>query len=230
MVQFTFGGGSPPIRGMDVICKLLTSRADALSMWLGIHASESVRREFDDLLARLKRECLRLERFHRWMCKVNEKDRNSARGLELIDGFTGLVEIELATVSNFMGNLGEVLDWDWNLKTQLSPTTTPTHPTGQTSLNPLELAKTWLDKPRKLGGPTTPQKTFVGVLIGRDGWESHADLSVKGEFDWEDPRKGATNMTKRINESIDGKELWSIIPEDNSGCRIVLNSDLENRS
>lgn len=93
---------------------------------------------------------------------------------------------------------------------------------------PLEFAKTWLDKPRTLGGPTELQKSFVSQLIG--GWMSHADLSVKGSFYWEDPRKGATNMAKRINERIDGKELWSIIPEDNSGCRIVLNSDLGKRS
>jgi hypothetical protein len=60
---------------------------------------------------------------------------------------------------------------------------------------------------------------------------SHADLSVSGGFDWEDSRKGATNMAKRINQTLTNRgELWSIIPEDNSRCLIVLNSELETRS
>jgi hypothetical protein len=96
--------------------------------------------------------------------------------------------------------------------------------------DPLELAKIWMDKPRALGGPTNPQRIIIELLTTHNGFMRHADLSIAGSFNWEDARKGATNMVKRINEAIKGKELWSIIPEDNSGCLIVLNSDREKRS
>lgn len=93
------------------------------------------------------------------------------------------------------------------------------------------LASCWCDKPRKLGGPTVDQAKFVGLLIDNAGSMSHADLSVSGRFDWEDSRKGATNMSKRINQKLaEHGELWSIIPEDNSRCLIVLNSESETRS
>jgi hypothetical protein len=108
--------------------------------------------------------------------------------------------------------------------------TDPPPPPPPPATDPLVLARAWLDKPKKLGGPTIDQKTFVALIIKGGGFVSHADLSTGGSFDWVDPRKGATNMVKRINGSIHGGELWSIIPEDNSGCRIVLNSDLVARS
>jgi hypothetical protein len=89
----------------------------------------------------------------------------------------------------------------------------------------------WSTEPKNLGGPTKDQATFVDLLIKNGGLMSHADLSVSGGFDWEDPRKGATNMAKRINKTLTERgELWSIIPEDNSRCLIVLNSKLETRS
>ena len=56
-------------------------------------------------------------------------------------------------------------------------------------------------------------------------------LRVHGEFGWEDPRKGATNMAKRINKKLsENAEAWCVIPEDNERCLFVLNSELGRRS
>jgi len=115
------------------------------------------------------------------------------------------------------------------------PTTTPLPTTPPTPTEPpisaIALAKLWLDKPRTLGGPTNDQKTFITKLTESDGMRTHADLSCLGEFDWRDHRKGATNMAKRINKRLsEYAEAWSVIPEDNSRCLIVLNSELGPRS
>lgn len=95
----------------------------------------------------------------------------------------------------------------------------------------VKLAKVWSDKPKTTGGPTKGQRIFVDTLIASGGRMSHADLSLVGDFDWEDPRKGATNMANRINTRLSNfGELWSIIPEDNGQCLLILNSDLKARS
>jgi hypothetical protein len=129
------------------------------------------------------------------------------------------------------------LDWERStIDSDRRPTYQPEQtPPGVSDSQPppsaIGLATCWCDKPRNLGGPTNSQATFVDLLIKNGGGMSHADLSVSGGFDWEDSRKGATNMAKRINQTLTNRgELWSIIPEDNSRCLIVLNSELETRS
>jgi hypothetical protein len=109
---------------------------------------------------------------------------------------------------------------------------TPADVSQQTSTQrALELARIWLERPRKTGGPTEGQQRFVAAILGNGGAMSHVDLRFVGEFTWEDPRKGATNMATRINKTLsESGQLWSIIREDNSRCMIVLNSDLESRS
>ena len=95
----------------------------------------------------------------------------------------------------------------------------------------VKLATVWLDKPRKTGGPTELQRVFVEKLIAFGGKMPHADLCSAGGFYWEDPRKGATNMANRINTRLSNfGELWSIIPEDNGQCLLILNSELKARS
>lgn len=84
----------------------------------------------------------------------------------------------------------------------------------------LTLAKNWTMKSRRFGGPTKDQKTLIELILAAGGWISHADL-CGGAFDWEDPRKSAVGMAGRINKTIKKTEQWEIIPEDNSGCRIV---------
>ena len=88
--------------------------------------------------------------------------------------------------------------------------------------NAIELAGNWLAKPRKSGGPTRDQSVFVTILVESGGWLSHADLSTKGEFDWEDSRLSARKMADRINKSIKD-EPWKIDPANNSGCLLLLN-------
>jgi hypothetical protein len=92
----------------------------------------------------------------------------------------------------------------------------------------LNLARTWIEKPRKQGGPTDSQKRFIEAVVDKGGSSSHADICTLGKFDaWEDVRKCASSMAKRINERLlTQKELWSLIPEDNGKCLIVLNSEL----
>lgn len=85
----------------------------------------------------------------------------------------------------------------------------------------IESAIQWLKKSRKNGGPTTSQKTLVSLLINSDGWMSHADLSTSGGFNWENARLGARLMVERIGKKID-LEIWTIDPEENSGCLIRL--------
>ena len=94
----------------------------------------------------------------------------------------------------------------------------------------VKLAKVWLDKPKATGGPTERQRLFVETLIASGGKRSHADLCSAGGFYWEDPRKGAVNMAKRINDRLSTfGELWRIVPQDNGRCLLILNSDLEAR-
>ena len=91
----------------------------------------------------------------------------------------------------------------------------------------LNLARAWIEKPRKQGGPTDPQKRFIEAIVNAGGSVSHTDIETAGGFDWDDNRKGASSMAKRINETLlEHKERWRLIPEDNGKCLIVLNSEL----
>jgi hypothetical protein len=95
----------------------------------------------------------------------------------------------------------------------------------------LNLARAWIEKPKCAGGPTVDQKKFVTLILEKGGVESHSTLSVSGGFNWEDPRKSAPSMAKRINKRLEKiGEVWSIAPEDNSRCLIVLNTELKFRS
>jgi hypothetical protein len=140
-------------------------------------------------------------------------------GGRIRDVLTGCVtEIQASNVEGKPGRITEVLEPVAASESQFPPSA-------------IDLALCWSTKPRNLGGPTKDQATFVDLLIKNGGLMSHADLSVSGRFDWADSRKGATNMVKRINQTLTERgELWSIIPEDNSRCLIVLNSELETRS
>jgi hypothetical protein len=147
------------------------------------------------------------------------RDEIQAVGTRIRDVLTGCVtEIQASNVQGKPRRLNEVLEPVEASESQYPPSA-------------IDLALCWSTKPRNLGGPTKDQATFVDLLIKNGGLVSHADLSVSGGFDWEDPRKGATNMAKRINIKLARHaELWSIIPEDNSRCLIALNSELETRS
>jgi len=93
----------------------------------------------------------------------------------------------------------------------------------------LSLAREWTVKPRRFAGPTLDQRKFVEMIIDAGGWSPHANLSG-GHFDWENPRKSACGIAKRINEKIKKTERWEIIPEDNNGCRIVPRRGAKKRS
>ncbi len=115
-VRCTFGGKDLPFSGLDLASKLLwNSRVDALSIWLGVHGSDSIRNQFDGLISSFKNACVRLEEVGCRMRNVNEIDLSSPRAKAITSDYVGLLEIELACLSNFLGDLTSVFNWDWEI-------------------------------------------------------------------------------------------------------------------
>ena len=162
---------------------------------------------------------------------LNEDSGNAAKASAYVDGFQEEYDF-LSAAANAQHQLlltRHLLELTANLEPRTKTESTP-QPNRQAD-TVVKLARVWLDKPKATGGPTERQRLFVEKLIASGGRMSHADLSLVGDFDWEDPRKGATNMANRINTRLSNfGEPWSIIPEDNSQCLLILNSDLKARS
>ena len=98
----------------------------------------------------------------------------------------------------------------------------PRDETVDSKIDPLVAARKWLTLPSRKGGPSVPQRDVVSWLVESGGHMPHADINFRGEFDWQDVRKGASNLAGRINKKLEANsETWRIVPEDKSGCTIV---------
>jgi len=204
--------------------------AEGVSIWLGCHATEGLRKNFDSKVEAVHKSLIRIARTQAYLGRLDHTLQASPRAAKVMTKRVWVFEMYGAELNSFWSTLKKSL----NISAKPTPKSEQTPPVVSDSQPPpseIGLATCWCDKPRNLGGPTNSQATFVDLLIKNGGGMSHADLSVSGGFDWEDSRKGATNMAKRINQTLTNRgELWSIIPEDNSRCLIVLNSELETRS
>lgn len=201
-----------------------------ISMWLGCHTAESVRKDWDSSVGQILRASGRIARIRRHLARVRPELQTSDRAGMLLKIRFETLGVHVAEFHTYWTTLKRALNV---LDKQTPPSeVTPADVSQQTSTQrALELARIWLERPRKTGGPTEGQQRFVAAILGKGGAMSHADVNVTGGFDWDNPRKGATNMARRINGRLsEYGQLWSIIPEDNSRCLIVLDSDLESRS
>jgi len=201
-----------------------------ISMWLGCHTAESVRKDWDSSVGQILRASGRIARIRRHLARVRPELQTSDRAGMLLKIRFETLGVHVAEFHTYWTTLKRALNV-LDKQTPLSEVT-PVDVSQQTSTQrALELARIWLERPHTTGGPTESQQRFVAAILGNGGAISHVDLRFVGGFTWEDPRKGATNMATRINKTLsESGQLWSIIREDNSRCMIVLNSDLESRS
>jgi hypothetical protein len=102
------------------------------------------------------------------------------------------------------------------------PSILPQHETFDNKNDPLVAARRWIALPSTEGGPSVQQRDVVSWLVESGGHMTHADINFKGEYRWQDIRKGASNLASRINKKLEKNcESWRVVPEDKSGCTIV---------
>lgn len=214
--------------------------SEGVSIWLGCYATEGLRKSFDSKVGAVDRTLIRIVRAQAILEALRRHQRTSPRVAKILRKRVATLIIHgvgLHTLWSTLKRCHNIPDSQTTKENTQTPAVGLSPPSelptsaDVPSQSALKLAELWLDEPWALGGPTTNQQRFVENLITSGGSKSHKDLKMVGGFNWDDPRKGATNMAKRINERLSKRgELWSIVPEDRGRCLLVLNSDLEARS